>query len=302
MQEQVLNNAVPQQDNLDDIAATEQLIKRAKQGDNSVMPDLRKFMDQNPIYAEHHGNLSRQTQANWIKTIAGPNLHLAECLTRKVEIQRKALLSEGDSPVEIMLVDAIIINSLMRDCFVAQESNVKSDSPKWAEVRLKRLKAAIEQTDRAIRSLTEYRKQMFRLSKNQNRSTTTASMDDVKLEPLPASSFDSFTGLQEKNVKSTLANSMPQAASQKSDVAEADATSKVVKATPDLALKKSNYPTSKMKKPQRSQRSFDAGSNGTKIAAPVVSRPAEPQPIPENPVTDGTLRHPNSMPSEMLAK
>lgn len=301
MQEQVPNNTVPQQPNLDDIAATEQLIKRAKQGDESVMPELRKFMEQNPRYAEHHGNLSRQALANWIKTIAGPNLHFVECLTRNAENQRKALLSEGDSPIEIMLIDAIITNSLMRDCFVAQEPNVKSDSPKWAEVRLKRLKFAIEQTDRAIRSLTEYRKQMLRVSKNQKRRTTTTSKDDIALVPLPASSLDSSASLQEKSANSTFANAKPQAASQFSDFTKVEANSKVVKTTPDLTLKKVKSSTSKMKRPSSPGQFVDTGSIRDKSAAPVVSRPAEPQSSRENRVADGTLRHPDSAKSEMLA-
>ena len=71
------------------------LVKRAEQGDESALPELRAALDTNPWIWERYGDLARQSQAAWLQLIAGPNLLLRESVERKAEQLRAELAGAG---------------------------------------------------------------------------------------------------------------------------------------------------------------------------------------------------------------
>jgi hypothetical protein len=59
------------------------LVRRAEQGDETALPELRAALDANPWVWERFGDLARQSEAAWLRLIAGPNLMLRESVQRK---------------------------------------------------------------------------------------------------------------------------------------------------------------------------------------------------------------------------
>ena len=93
------------------------LVEKARAGDETVLPDLRAAMDDHPELWEHFGTLSRHVQGKWIELLGGSDLCIAEALTRKANAMRGELEGEAASPLEKLLIDALITASLEAEYF-----------------------------------------------------------------------------------------------------------------------------------------------------------------------------------------
>jgi|SRR5579884_2000273 len=89
-----------------------ELVRRAQQGDRTVLPWLRRALDADPELWRRHGDLAAQAQASWIALVAGPDLVLRECLERKMDELRAELAGPSPSPLERLLVERVTICSL----------------------------------------------------------------------------------------------------------------------------------------------------------------------------------------------
>ena len=78
-------NANPQTEKSDSSADQDmaRLVERATKGDATVLPKLRRLLDESPELWRGYGDLALQARSSWIQLAAGQNLLLDECLTRK---------------------------------------------------------------------------------------------------------------------------------------------------------------------------------------------------------------------------
>src|SRR5262245_43474300 len=63
--------------------AVKALLQQAEQGDTTVLPALRAYMDQSPSVWEQGGDIAKATQIALIDRAAGNNLVIRESLARK---------------------------------------------------------------------------------------------------------------------------------------------------------------------------------------------------------------------------
>jgi hypothetical protein len=88
-------------------ARLQELVRRAQQGDRSVLPELREALDANPKLWQSYGDLALQAQAIWLDLIAGKDLALQECVLRKLEAMRADLAGPAPTPLEKLLVERV---------------------------------------------------------------------------------------------------------------------------------------------------------------------------------------------------
>lgn len=93
-----------------ELTVTEQmlgLIRRAQNGDRSVLPQLRKAIDEEPSLWSTYGDLALQSQTAWLNLIAGQDLLLSECVQRQLASLREDLAGSDPSPLERLLVERV---------------------------------------------------------------------------------------------------------------------------------------------------------------------------------------------------
>ena len=86
----------------------EEIVKRAKQGDTTSLPQLREWMARYPSLWSHYGNLAAHVEQSWIVLASGKNLYLQEALTRFAVAQRAELMRPGGVPVEKLLIERVV--------------------------------------------------------------------------------------------------------------------------------------------------------------------------------------------------
>ena len=134
------------------------LVKRAEQGDESALPELRVALDANPWIWERYGDLAQQSQAAWLQLIAGPNLLLRESVERKAAQLRAELAGPGPSPLEKLLVERVIACWLQVQYADAAYAQQTSPSPGQHTAALKRQAGSHQRYLHAIKTLATVRK------------------------------------------------------------------------------------------------------------------------------------------------
>ncbi len=134
----------------------EQIVARAQAGDASMLPLLRKLMDERPEIWEHYGNLSTVIERSLIKRIAGKNLVVSESVARTTEALHQQL--GGRTHLEKLMISRIVSASLQ----VQQAELVLSaevDEPiRVRQFRLKVLDSAEKRFQAASRNLALVRR------------------------------------------------------------------------------------------------------------------------------------------------
>jgi hypothetical protein len=144
--------AIPQQEE------TVRLLERAIQGDEAVVPEVRKLLDTHPSIWQTYGNLPARAEKILVDAIAGKDLLLAESLRRQVDAKKEELGIAAASPLERMQIERIAITLLQinhLDALVAQSGTRDADRQK---VLQKRHDAANRQHQDAIKALALLRK------------------------------------------------------------------------------------------------------------------------------------------------
>jgi hypothetical protein len=140
------------------IAELRSLVARAKNGDRAVLPLLRQVLDENRCLWRLPGDVAVQAQAAWVKLIAGPNIHLRECVVRRVNELKGELAGQSPIPVESLLIERVVMAWLQLAYIEAREAQFAEPNIKWAEFNLKRQAQAERQFRAAIDALETVRK------------------------------------------------------------------------------------------------------------------------------------------------
>ena len=85
------------------------LVQRARQGDETVLPQLRDMLDSRPEVWRHYGNLAAHAKEAWIRLISADDLALRESTSRKAEDLSRELAGPHPSPIERLLAERVIL-------------------------------------------------------------------------------------------------------------------------------------------------------------------------------------------------
>jgi hypothetical protein len=87
----------------------QQLVERARKGDASTLPALRKMLQASPGFVEVcGGDLARQAEHSLLNAATGENLSYREAVLRKMELLRAELAGPDPAPLERLLVERIV--------------------------------------------------------------------------------------------------------------------------------------------------------------------------------------------------
>ena len=130
------------------------LLAQAEQGDASVLPALRNYLDQTPGLWQTVGNLAYQAQAALIERASGTNLLLQEALGRQLEAMRQELSGPAPTPLERLLVDRIVLCWLRLSIAEVLEAQAPPDrSPRqaeWAQSQIDRAQKRLVEASKAL--------------------------------------------------------------------------------------------------------------------------------------------------------
>src|SRR5262249_26467534 len=110
---------VPGGDDVDKTTTTEQaeqgtadeelkkVLRRAEQGDLTVLEQLRRLLDETPQLWQQFGDLALQAEGATVKLVGGGNLLLCECLLRKVADLKAELAGPAASALERLLAQRV---------------------------------------------------------------------------------------------------------------------------------------------------------------------------------------------------
>jgi len=86
-----------------------EIMKRAEEGDRSVLPQVRQMLDEAPDIAEELGNLDRLARAALLNLVAQENLLLQEAMTRRLDRMVAEIAGPDSSPLEGLLAEQIAL-------------------------------------------------------------------------------------------------------------------------------------------------------------------------------------------------
>lgn len=133
--------------------------KRARKGDRSTLPALRKMLANPAIVSLLGGNLAEQAEQSYIRAAAGDDLAFKEALTRKLESMRAELAGPSPTPVERLLVERIVACWLqVQDADVRYAQNQKDCTFAQGEYHQRRQDRAHKRYLSAIKTLAVVRK------------------------------------------------------------------------------------------------------------------------------------------------
>ena len=135
------------------------LVRRAEGGDVTVLPELRDLLDASPEIWRHASDAATHVELSWIEIMAGDNLMVRESLIRRVQAMRDEITETAGDPLEILLVDRIVVSWLQVAFLQARSAQHHADSTKPETAAWKkRLDAAHRRHLEGIRIFAEVRK------------------------------------------------------------------------------------------------------------------------------------------------
>lgn len=147
-----------QQSQAEAIAQLRELIQRARRGDASALPLLRKYLDRSPVLWRQTGNIAIQTQMALIDAICGRDLHLRECIARQINQMKGELSGESPSALEKLMIERIVTGFLQLGHLEAREAQKPEASLPWAKFFLDRQDRVNRQLVLAMNTLTNLRR------------------------------------------------------------------------------------------------------------------------------------------------
>ena len=107
----------------------EELIAAAKDGDAAAMSRLRPMMRKLPSRFQQLGDLGAMAVEKWLDTHCRKDLYHRECLKMHLAEMREQLLAEGDSPLERLLVEEVLLSWLRHNFWISREAGSLQNSP-----------------------------------------------------------------------------------------------------------------------------------------------------------------------------
>jgi len=154
------------------IDKVKQMLERAQQGDQDVLPELRKYLDTNPTLWKEYGDLAAQVELALVELIAGNDLIRQESLRRQLTEMKTKLSETEPSFLESLLIDRITACWLQvqhADLTYAKAKGIDLDQATFMQKRL-------DQTNRrylfAIKQLATVRKLLPKATETQAASNS----------------------------------------------------------------------------------------------------------------------------------
>jgi hypothetical protein len=107
----------------------EELIAAAKDGDSAAMSRLRPMMRKLPSRFQQIGDLGAMAVEKWLDTHCRKDLYHRECLQMHLAEMREQLLAEGDSPLERLLVEEVLLSWLRHNFWISREAGSLQSNP-----------------------------------------------------------------------------------------------------------------------------------------------------------------------------
>ncbi len=136
------------------------LAAKAEKGDTSVLPALKKLMDDDSAFWHEYGDMAVLLKDNLIAGMAGKNLLLREAMTRSADESVRELAGESPTPLEQLLARRIVIDGLYLhkveslELHASKESRYSHDD----EASQRRIARAHKRYLHAIKTLAQVRK------------------------------------------------------------------------------------------------------------------------------------------------
>jgi len=86
-----------------------EVLQKASSGDQSVLPELRRLLDQGPELPQLFGDMGRRATTAWIDLATGDNLLRREALTRQVAVLEREIAGPSPSVLERLLAERIVV-------------------------------------------------------------------------------------------------------------------------------------------------------------------------------------------------
>ena len=106
-----------------------ELTNRAEQGDRSVLPELRRLLQDPAVIDRMGGNVAERMERVIIGRLSGKDLMIAESLKCKMEVMRHDLAGANPTPLERLLAERIalcwlVLHALEHGYMVKPEGNI----------------------------------------------------------------------------------------------------------------------------------------------------------------------------------
>jgi hypothetical protein len=134
------------------------LMERARKGDQSTVPTLRKIFKVPSAVESFGGNLAKKAEEAFITTAAGENLVFSEALTAKMELLRAELAGPKPTPIERLLVERVVACWLQVQDADVRYAQAKDLSVKWYEYYQRRMNHSHKRYLSALKTLALVRK------------------------------------------------------------------------------------------------------------------------------------------------
>jgi hypothetical protein len=134
------------------------LLERAEKGDVTVLPLLRRVLDEFPAIWEGYGDLSLQAQGALVKLVGGNNLLMCESLMRKLSALKSELVGESTSALEKLLAGRVASSWLQVSYYDALLAQTRQCSPAQMKLLQQQQDSAHRRYLAAIKTLATVRK------------------------------------------------------------------------------------------------------------------------------------------------
>ena len=143
----------------------EELIAAARDGDAAAMSRLRPMMREYPSRFQQIGDLGAMAVEKWLDTHCRKDLYHRECLKMHLAEMREQLLAEGDSPIERLLIEEVLLSWLRHNFWISREAGSLQNSPgtKILKLTADQTKGAQRMYLKAIAELRKFRNIKVRL-------------------------------------------------------------------------------------------------------------------------------------------
>lgn len=134
-------------------AALQELVRRAEQGDATVMPRLKVILDRAPSRWKCYAGLAERVETLWLKLVAGQDLVLMESWGRRLNEMKAELTGDSPTPLVRLLADRVAASWLQLQVADAGAALAQGGEPAEETTALRRQNAASKRHLQAMKTL-----------------------------------------------------------------------------------------------------------------------------------------------------
>jgi hypothetical protein len=124
-----------------DLQRLEALVARAKAGDPTAMPEIRKLMNQHTDICQALGDAHNESLACWIKRYAGDDQVRQEAIAKNLDQLRDELTEPADNALERLLIRQIVLTQMIVNysaAVLAQTGSTHLSTLRYLDTRLEK--------------------------------------------------------------------------------------------------------------------------------------------------------------------